>query len=195
MIYGMDQKRNPGEIDKLRELLTKISTEKDCILLINELLKVGDFSVKELLVQLLNSSKEDNVLNLSIRLFCSIATHDDLLDNKKMNFLSGASENSVATFASCAIDTMSYQVIPYLLALLEEWEDTEVEDGIRNSLEILLNYSEVCGENAAVDDIGEIYLEYINTIDTNLYYYFRKPVFPGDLAKELIQKSMISLKF
>lgn len=79
--YG--PKRNPGEIDKLRELLTKISTEKDCILLINELLKVGDFSVKELLVQLLNSSKEDNVLNLSIRLFCSIATHDDLLDNKK----------------------------------------------------------------------------------------------------------------
>ncbi|MBY0595217.1 hypothetical protein K4569_01805 [Bacillus bingmayongensis] len=40
-----------------------------------------------------------------------------------------------------------------------------------------------------------MYLEYINTIDTNLYYYFRKPVFPGDLAKELIQKSMISLKF
>lgn len=75
-----------------------------------------------------------------------------------MNFLSGASENSVATFASCAIDTMSYQVIPYLLALLEEWEDTEVEDGIRNSLEILLNYSEVCGENAAVDDIEKYIL-------------------------------------
>ncbi|MBY0595218.1 hypothetical protein K4569_01810 [Bacillus bingmayongensis] len=149
--YG--PKRNPSEIDNLRELLTKISTEKNCILLINELLKVGDFSVKELLVQLLNSTKEENVLNLSIRLFCSIATHDDLLGIKKMNFLSGASENSVATFASCAIDTMSYQVIPYLLALLEEWEDTEVEDGIRNSLEVVLNYSEVCGENAAVDDI------------------------------------------
>lgn len=115
------------------------------MLIINELLKVGDFSVKKLLIQLLNSTNEENVLNLSVRLFCSILTHEDLLESDNFKFLYSASENIISTFTSCSVDTMSYHVIPYLLVLLEDWEDTDVEEDIRNTLEILLSYRKVIG--------------------------------------------------
>ncbi|WP_026592351.1 Imm47 family immunity protein [Bacillus sp. UNC437CL72CviS29] len=182
-----------NEIVKAKELLTQVTSEKDCVLLINELLKVGDFSVKKLLIELLNFTDEENVLNLCIRLFCSIATHKDLLEVNNFNFLSDASEDTVWTFASGSLDVMSYNVIPFLLALLEEWEDTNVGEVIRNSLEIYLKYERLLGENASVEEIGEHYIKVNEEINPKDYYYFRKLVFPGDLAKELIEVAIISL--
>ncbi|KAA0944291.1 hypothetical protein FQ087_19470 [Sporosarcina sp. ANT_H38] len=189
--YG--SKSSKEEIEELKQLLLKISTEKDCILVINELLKVGDFSAKGLLIQLLNSSEEENVLNLGVRLFCSILTHEDLLETGNFEFLSNASEDTISTFASCAIDTMSYNVIPLLLVLLEDWEDTNIEVEIRNTLEIYLNYTKDIGENASVEEIGQLYNNLLKSIDDSLYYYFSEPSFPGALAKELIQASVASM--
>ncbi|OAB35030.1 hypothetical protein PGLA_22665 [Paenibacillus glacialis] len=70
--------------------------------------------------------------------------------------------------------TLSYDAIPYLLAMLEEWEDTNVEDTIRNSLDIMLNYSDTLDEKATVDEIGSLYLDYIKGINNEKYYYYMK---------------------
>lgn len=189
--YG--SKSSKEEIEELKQLLLKISTEKDCLHIINELLKVGDFSAKGLLIQLLNSSEEENILNLGVRLFCSISTHEDLLETGNFEFLSHASEGTISTFASSAIDTMSYNVIPFLLVLLEDWEDTNVEAEIRNTLEIYLNYTKDIGGNASVEEIRQLYNNLLKSVVDSLYYYFREPSFPGVLTKELIQASVVSM--
>lgn len=190
--YG--PKKEDHVIDYLKDTLTKVSTEKDCVLLINEIMKLGDFSIKRLLVQLLNTSQEENVLNLAIRLFCSTVTHEELLDSNNFKFLSDASEESISTFSSCALDTLSYQVVPYLLVLLDEWDDTNVELVIRNSLDIMLSYSDVMDESASSEDIGEFYINFLQNIDVHQYYYFGELAYPGDLAKELVQQSVVSLR-
>ena len=116
----------------------QVQDEKDCILLIAELLKKGDFSVKNLLIDLMNTTKDDAVLNLCIRLFCSVCTHEDLENPQNLNFLANVSELGALTFASSAINSLSYEVIPYLLALWEDWEDTDVAVAIRDSLDSII---------------------------------------------------------
>ncbi|MNI90264.1 hypothetical protein D3C73_1477660 [compost metagenome] len=60
------------------------------------------------------------MLNLCIRLFCSVASHEDLLKRENLLFLSDLSEINANTFAASALYTLSYDVVPYLLAMLEE---------------------------------------------------------------------------
>lgn len=182
-----------GTIQTVKSQLKNATTEEECFRLINELLKLGDFSVKELLVQLMNSTQDEVILNLCTRLFCSIAIHDDLLDTNKLRFLSNASEDGIHTFVASAEDTLSYNVIPYLLALLEEREDTFVEETIRNTLTLMLGVNDDYYE-LSIKELGEIYLESIKNNDTTKYYYHNNLEFPGNLVKELIPRVMISLR-
>ncbi|MNC40660.1 hypothetical protein D3C75_893850 [compost metagenome] len=77
--------------------------------------------------------------------------------------------------------------------MLEEWEDTNVEGTIRNTLDIFLNYSDELNEEATVDEIGNFYLDFIKQVDLDNYYYYSTPVFPGNLAKKIIEKSITSV--
>ena len=47
---------------------------RENVLLIAETLKKGDFTVKNLLIDLMNQTKDEAVLNICIRLFCSVCT-------------------------------------------------------------------------------------------------------------------------
>lgn len=58
----------------------------------------------------------------------------------------------------------------------------------------MLNYSDTLDEKAPVDELGNLYLDYIKGTDTDKYYYYMEPVFPGTLAKKLVEKAVISLK-
>ncbi|PEB47712.1 hypothetical protein CON65_22160 [Bacillus pseudomycoides] len=180
-------------IENLKSKLKDVTTEKESFLLINELLKLGDFSVKELLIQLMNSTQDEVILNLCTRLFCSIATHDDLLDTNNLKFLSNASEDGVHNFVVSAGETLSYNVIPYLFALLEEWEDTFIENAIRNTLALMLGINDDYYEQS-IEELGEIYFEFVKNSDITKYYYDNDLSFPGDLVKELIPRVMISLR-
>ncbi|MEK3905357.1 Imm47 family immunity protein [Paenibacillus sp. FSL R7-0179] len=122
-----------------------------------------------------------------------MAAHKDLLNSEDLLFLSNLSELNANTFAASAVSTLSYDAIPYLLAMLEEWEDTSVEGTIRNSLDIFLDYSEELSEDATVDEIGHFYMDFIKSVDPENYYYFGEPVLPGVIAKKIIEKSVISL--
>ncbi|WP_242218405.1 Imm47 family immunity protein [Bacillus cereus group sp. BfR-BA-01380] len=181
------------KIENLKSKLKDVTTEKECFLFINELLKLGDFSVKGLLIQLMNSTQDEVILNLCTRLFCSIATHDDLLETNNLNFLSSASEDGVHTFAASAGETLSYHVVPYLLTLLEEWEDTFVEKTIRNELAWMLGIKDEYYE-LSIEELGEICSEFVKNNDMKEYYYHNRLSFSGDLVKELMPRVMISLR-
>ncbi|WLV24289.1 Imm47 family immunity protein [Aciduricibacillus chroicocephali] len=178
---------------EIKEKILKSLTETEVLFNVIELFKAGDFSQKTLLVQLMNQTKDEAVLNLCIRVFLSIATHEDLRDSNNLRFLSEGTEEIVDTFASAAITSLSLEVIPYLLALLEEWEEvSDTATIIRDSIDSFINFEEEIGEDATIDEIGEFYLKFCKENDTNSYYFQQNLAFPGDLAKKLIQRVMLA---
>ncbi|MFP3888125.1 Imm47 family immunity protein [Priestia filamentosa] len=174
-----------GETQNIRASLT----EEEKLISLIQLFKNGDFSLKHALIHLMNSTENEKLLNLCIHVFCSVCTHEDLQKVENLNFLSRVSEDNAYVFASCARETLSPEVVPYLLALLEEWEDTIVEEVIRDSLDHMMGYTQNLDWNATVDEIGSYYTEWMNTLLPTFYYYNREPVFLGDLTKNLIQRA------
>jgi len=178
---------------EIKEKILKSATETEALFNLIELFKTGDFTQKPLLVQLMNQTQDEAVLNLCIRVFLSVATHEDLRDSNNLRFLSEATEEIVDTFASAATTSLSLEVIPYLLALLEEWEEVgDTATVIRDSIDFFINFEEQIGEDATIEAIGNFYLEYCEEKDTNSYYFQQNLVFPGELSKKLIQRVMIA---
>ncbi|MFP7483469.1 Imm47 family immunity protein [Priestia filamentosa] len=174
-----------GETQNIRASLT----EEGKLISLIQLFKSGDFSLKPVLINLMNSTENEEILNLCIHMFCSVCTHEDLRKVENLNFLSQVSEDNAYVFASCARETLSLEVVPYLLALLEEWDDTVAEEVIRDSLDHMMDYTENLDWNAPVDEIGSYYMEWMNTLSPTFYYYNGEPVFPGDLTKSLVQRA------
>lgn len=178
---------------EIKENILKAVTESEVLFNLIELYKMGDFSQKPLMIQLMNQTKDIAVLNLCIRVFLDVATHDDLRDSNNLRFLSEGTEETINTFASAAITSLSLHIVPYLLALLEEWEDiSDTALIIKDSISFFLNFEEQNGEEATVDEIGDFYYKYCVDNDTESYYYQQNLAFPGDLAKKLMQRVMIA---
>ncbi|WP_410983066.1 Imm47 family immunity protein [Bacillus cereus] len=176
-------------ISNIKKNILNAKTEKEVLLNLIELFKAGDFSQKQLLIQLMNHTIDERVLNLCIRIFCSIATHEDIRNSNNLTFLASASECTVDTFSTAAITSLSMEIIPYLLVLLEEWDEiTDTSMIIRDSIEFFINYQDVIGEEVSVDEIGEFYLNYIKNCDMEKYYFNQIPAFPGDLTKKLFER-------
>ncbi|MFP3727372.1 Imm47 family immunity protein [Priestia filamentosa] len=164
-------------------------TEEEKLISLIPLFKSGDFSLKPVFLHLMNSTENEKLLNLCIHVFCSLCTHEDLQKAENLNFLSRVSEDNAYVFASCARETLSPEVVPYLLALLEEWDDTVVEEVIRDSLDHMMDYSENLDWNATGEEIGSYYMEWMNTLSPTFYYYNGEPVFLGNLTKSLVQRA------
>ena len=178
---------------EISESILKADTESEVLLNLMELYKIGDFTQKTLLIQLMNQTKDEDVLNLCIRLFLAVATHEDLRDSNNLRFLSEGTEETINTFASAAVTSLSLDIIPYLLALLEEWD--EISDTaiiIKDSIDFFLNFEEEIGEAATVDEIGDFYIKYCEKNNTEGYYFQLNLAFPVDLAKRLIERVMIA---
>ncbi len=174
---------------EIKENILKSDTEPAILFNLIELYKLGDFTQKPLLIQLMNQTKDEDVLNLCIRVFLAVATHDDLRDSNNLRFLSEGTEKTINTFSSAAVTSLSLGVIPYLLALLEEWDD--IDDTviiIKDAIDFYLNFEEEIGEEASVDDIGDFYVNYCNEINREDYYFQQSLVFPGVLTKRLAHR-------
>lgn len=187
----------PNNISK-EELWYKINNENDekkKLLAIIDLLKLGDFSAKQLVIKMMNESNNYSVVNLCLRVFCSIANHNDIYKNENLQLLSSSDDDAVNVFVAYSKQALSYEVVPYLLALLDEWEDTNVEISIRDALQDILNYQESISENASVDEIGEFFVNKREKIDAEKYYYKGDLAFPGVLTKQLLDASAFSRKF
>jgi len=175
-------------------LIDEASTDTARALAIGEGLKAGQLSLKSNLISLLNSSNEENVLNYCVRLFSSTSSHSDIADEKNLLFLSYASQTTIETFVSCATDTMSVYVIPYLLTILYEWDGTSVGISIRDALDDYLGIYRELGEDCDTESIESICIQKMQSTNKNIYYYKGMPAFPGDLAKKLLQMAIVSLQ-
>lgn len=187
----------PNNINK-EELWYKINNENDerkKLLAIIDLLKLGDFSAKPLLIKIMNESNDYSIINLCLRVFCSIANHSDIYKNENLELLSNSDDDATNVFVIYSKQSLSYEVVPYLLALLEDWEDTDVEISIRDALQDILSYQELISEDAAVDEIGEFFINKREKIDAEKYYYKGELVFPGELTKKLLDVSAFSRTF
>src|SRR5690625_5035706 len=80
---------------EIKDKILNSLTEKDILFNVLELFKIGDFTQKALLIELMNQTKDESVLNLCIRVFLSVATHNDLRETKNLHFLSEGTEETV----------------------------------------------------------------------------------------------------
>ena len=105
----------------------------------------GDFSKKEQFVEMFLNSSEDEIFILGMRLFMAIASHKDfeLLEE----FMSECDEEELRVFLAYVEESLSLQVIPYLLALYEDWEGTDVGDDIARSICGMLGQRYIDGES------------------------------------------------
>ncbi|MBU3157995.1 immunity 47 family protein [Clostridium estertheticum] len=188
--YGNAQKGI--DTKQLWNKLGMTTNEVDKFLIIIELLKLGDFSAKKDLIIMMNESKDVEIRKFTSMLFCSIANHSDVHSIEK--FLATGCEDEICAFTTYSYQLLSFKIVPYLLALLEEWDDTYVEQIIRDALSYILDYERFLPEECTVDEIGELYLKIIQNSEEGRYYYKANLVFPGDLTKKLIEASAISRK-
>ena len=182
------------DVDYMR-CLFEATSNAERALAICDGLKVGDFSLKKELISLLNSNVEPNVLNLCVRLFASVATHEDFQNVDNLRFLSTAKLESLETFVTTSTDAMTLQVIPFLISLLNDDRCNEtLKVSIYDALDCYLNLYDTLGDECNISMVEDFCASEIKTIDPTKYYYERELAFPGNLVKKLIQRAIISLR-
>lgn len=107
-------------------------------MLLGEIFKAGDFSFKPYLIRLMHSEKDVNVLYYAIALFLAVGTHEDFNNSENLAFIAPMiSFDSTSAFIGFHLYALSYEIVPYLLALLEKL-DVELEKRSENSASRLL---------------------------------------------------------
>lgn len=160
---------------------------------ISQRLKSGDFSAKEDLFQLMNQTEDLQIQSDCIALFAAVASNEDFDDPQKFFFLENADADIVHAFVSDSALMLSYGVVPYLLVLLEEWQDSANEESIRSSLDFILSYSDHMDFNASLEEIEGLAYEIISNVDKSKYYYMNREFHPSILAKNISEVAQARL--
>ena len=153
--------------------------------------KQGDFSKKLQFIDFFTQSSDSKVYNLGIRIFLSIANHEDF--SYIQEFLVECNEEEIRIFLAFVEESLSYQSIPYLLALMDEWEETDVGEKVAQVINDMIydNDDDVeCGINSVVE-VENKFIEFSQKKDLNRYYYSGEEFFVGDLTKTLISDAFI----
>lgn len=153
--------------------------------------KQGDFSRKLQFIDFFTQSSDSKVYNLGIRIFLSIANHEDF--SYIQEFLVECNEEEIRIFLAFVEESLSYQSIPYLLALMDEWEETDVGEKVAQVINDMIydNDDDVeCGINSVVE-VENKFIEFSQKKDLNRYYYSGEEFFVGDLTKTLISDAFI----
>lgn len=150
--------------------------------------QIGNFQLKKEFLDYFLFSSDRRVFVLGMRLFMAIANHADfkLLEE----FLSGCDEEQLRVFLAYVSESMSLHSVPYLLALYEEWEDTNVEKDIARCICGMLGKQYYDEEKYDIDQLGEAFIEFAEKHDLNRYYYNGEEFFSGNLTKTIIQVAM-----
>lgn len=182
---------SPSDKPELLRALRAARTPEEYLAASVELCKIGDFSSKPILFDLVGEIRSVPFTTAAVRVLQSVCTHDDLRTPEHMTFLVGADPAVVQTFASGVWDTQSWEIAPHLLALAEEWaEQVEVADAVRFGLDELSGYSAVLPEDASVSEIGDHVARARSTLDPATYSIGTEPSSPGILAERLARAAM-----
>ena len=149
--------------------------------------KSGNFQNKNEFVNCLLNCSDKSEFSKGFETFMAVSTHKDfeLLND----FLAAAGEDHLWVFLAYVKESLSLQAIPYLLALLEMWEDTDI--GIRIHQIIMEMIGKYCDEEISdVEACGNEFIEFSKTNDLQKYYFKGQVVNYGSMTKELITIAM-----
>lgn len=169
---------------------TNGNSEEEIFLNILTKFKNGNFEDKEKLLDLINKSNNSLLVKLSIKLFCCVASNDDFFN---LDFNIFLDDYKFLVFISYAKESISLQIIPYLLELLENIEGTDEGEQILYTIGYIIDYDDAIDTICSFEEVYEEYKNFIKKIDTNKYYYYGKEIFLGDLTKQLILETMYCL--
>lgn len=158
---------------------------------VNQLLKYiyefqqGNFGCKDEFAEFFLNASDDDVFIVGMRLFMAIANHKDFGLLEK--FLEESEEDEIRVFLAYVYESLSLQAIPYLLALHEEWEETEVGEDIARTICSMLGVRYNADEICDTEDLADIYMDFAKDHDLHKYYYDGEEFFSGNLTKLIIR--------
>lgn len=149
--------------------------------------KNGNFQNKNDFVKCFLNNDDRNVFIKGFQTFMAVCSHEDF--GLLTDFFASCDEDRLQVFLAYVKDSLSLQAVPYLLALLEEWEDTET--GIRIHQLIMEMMGQYCDEEISdVEECGNAFIDFSKTHDLNKYYFKGQMINYGVMAKELITVAM-----
>lgn len=149
----------------------------------------GNFERISELPKISQTTSNSDIRRATLRLFLSATTHRDipLLDN----MLDETSENDVNDFCYFAESSLSLQTLPYLLALLETWEDTGIGEQICQTIGYIINFLPAQDGYCSQDELASECKNFLSTHNIENYFYAGNEFFVGNLTKELINEMML----
>lgn len=154
--------------------------------LINVLVQLrnGRFDQVELLIPFLSHPNFD-VRQYAHQLFADVCT------NQQVKFFEEALKASKTLDEARRIilrlgETFSLSAIPILLDWRNELDGAEVDEYVCHALRTLFPLREVNQYSIAELDVFDLYEKALTGLDRSDYYYRGKPLFVGDVTKELI---------
>ena len=154
-------------------------------------LKKGEFAAVEKLVPLLESDDYD-VRQYACQLFAHVCNHEQVRELKRA-LVCAESEFEIERAILRLGETLSLQAMPIILAFRNDIGDSEVDEYIYDVLETVLGNR--ARQVLRLDDpwVMERYRDFAAQFDPHAYLYGGKPVFVGDVTKEVIVAAQGSL--
>ncbi|WBS04790.1 Imm47 family immunity protein [Pseudoduganella sp. SL102] len=173
------------------DLIEKRSNEdaKTKLLELCSRLKYGDFSARSSLEGFILTCSEPAIRRQAIRLYCYIARHEDV--DFLGNLLARGDHDEVFSVALYAPHTLSLQIVPYLFALLEEYDGTSIEETVLTSIGKILPLKSD-SENADINELSASFTEFAKKCELKKYYYSGIEAFAGTLTRTLIEATAIA---
>ena len=172
--YYKDTKRIS---DEEREFLNYMKTFQE-----------GDFSNKTAFLDFVFHSCSRDIFVVGMRLFLTIATHEDFV--LFIHFFEECEEDELRVFLAFVRESMSIQVIPYLVTLYEDWEETPVATQIAGCICDMLGEEFFEDEEYDAEELVEMFDDFKENNDLNKYYYYGEEFSLGNLTKEMISIMM-----
>lgn len=148
----------------------------------------GDFSQITELPKISKSSSNTDVRRLALRLFLSAASHNDMILLSDM--IDETSENDVNDFCYFSESSLSLQTLPYLLAMLETWEGTDVGEIVCQTIGYIIDCPSAQDGDCSPDEVADECKLFLDTHDPQKYYYAGSEFFIGNFTKQLLNEVM-----
>lgn len=149
----------------------------------------GNFAQISELPRISQSSSNNDIRKFALRLFLSAASHNDLMMLSDM--IDETSENDVSDFCYFSESSLSLQTLPYLLAILETWEGTNVGKMVCQTIGYIIDFLPAQDGECSLDEVASECKMFLNTHDQEKYYYAGNEFFVGNLTKQLVNEAMM----
>lgn len=160
--------------------------EKAVLLRLCDKLKSGDFSARSELEYFIGTCPNSSLRRQAIRLFCFVARHQDIPFLGRL--LEKSEHEEILTVVVTAPCTLSPEIVPYLLVLLERYVGTSLQEDILSSINTLFPFGYGDGE----EDLPKLsvrFSAFASSLEPGGYYHEGLPSHPGRLTKKLVESA------